>query len=115
MSNVATQPLVFGACLAAGVAAGVLYCLLGLLRRRVPHKWMDIVCDVVFVVLSGAMYFAALYFCDYGQIRLYTLVAFLGGFALLCGVVRSAKKHRLERNAADRPQRMGRKKRAKGS
>ena len=82
------QPLVFLTCLAAGIAAGVLYRLLGLWRKRQPTKLVDALCDVTFVAASGAMYFGALFVTDYGRVRLYTIVAFLGGFALLCALSR---------------------------
>ena len=87
MISVAGQPLVFVACLGAGMAAAVVYRLLGLARVHWPRRWVDVACDVLFVVASGALFFVALYYTDDGEVRLFAVLAFLGGFAFLLGLV----------------------------
>ena len=83
MSDTGTQPLVFLACVLAGLVAGVIYRLLQLWCKAKPNKWILGLCDALFVIASGGLFFTALYLTDYGRVRLYTILAFLGGFALL--------------------------------
>ena len=86
MTGVSGQPLVFSACVGAGVIAALLYKALGIVRVKYPQKWVDVLCDVLFVMASGALFFVALYYTDDGQVRLYGVLAFLGGFGFLSGL-----------------------------
>lgn len=83
MNDIALQPVVFVACLGAGVLSGLVYALLYLVRRRFAFKRLvEAVCDLAFVLVSAGLYFVVLYTLDYGAMRLYTVAAFLGGFAV---------------------------------
>ena len=84
INTTAMQPVVFLACLGAGVAAAVWYALLYVVSNACHGKrWVQLICDSLFVVGAAAMFFAVLYCTNFGQMRLYTVLAFVGGFALL--------------------------------
>ncbi len=84
INTTAMQPVVFLACLGAGVAAAVWYALLYVISTAAKGKrWVQLVCDSLFVVGAAAMFFAVLYCTNFGQMRLYTVLAFVGGFVLL--------------------------------
>ena len=93
MSDVSMQPLVFLACLGAGVVSGLVYAALYLVRRRFGFgRLVETMADVAFVLVSAGLYFVVLYFTDYGVMRLYTVAAFLGGFAVIYALLSPLKK-----------------------
>lgn len=84
MNTVDMQPLVFLACLGAGVFAAMLYGALYLVRLAAKgRRAVDLVCDVVFVSVAAAGYFLVLFYTGFGEMRFYTIAAFLGGFFAL--------------------------------
>ena len=103
MNAVAMQPLVFLACLGAGVFAALLYGALYVVRVAAGGKRaVDLVADVLFVSLSAAAYFLVLYYTGFGEMRFYTVAAFLGGFFALYALLyplRSKIKERLSSRA----------------
>ena len=84
MNGVSLQPFVFLACLGAGVFSALLYGALYLVRLLAKGKRVvDLGCDVLFVTVSAASYFLVLYHTGFGEMRFYTVAAFLGGFFAL--------------------------------
>jgi hypothetical protein len=84
MNTTALQPLVFLSCLGAGVFAAMLYGALYVVRLIAKGKRaVDLVCDVLFVSLSAVAYFLVLFYTGFGEMRFYTVAAFLGGFFAL--------------------------------
>ena len=101
MSTVDMQPLVFLACLGAGVFAALLYGVLYVVRLFAKgRKAVDLVCDVLFVAVSAGAYFMVLYYTGFGEMRFYTVAAFLGGFFALYALLyplRGKVKEMMER------------------
>lgn len=84
MNTVNIQPLVFLACLGAGVFSAILYGALYLVRVATKgRRAVDLVADVLFVSLSAVSYFLVLFYTGFGEMRVYTVAAFLGGFFAL--------------------------------
>ena len=84
MNTVSIQPLVFLACLGAGVFSALLYGALYVVRLWAKgRRIVDLVADVLFVSLSAVSYFLVLYYTGFGEMRVYTVAAFLGGFFAL--------------------------------
>ena len=84
MSTVNMQPLVFLACLGAGVFAAGVYGALYVVRLLAKGKRaVELVCDALFVTLAAVSYFLVLYYTGFGEMRFYTVAAFLGGFFAL--------------------------------
>ncbi len=100
MNAVDMQPLVFLACLGAGVFAAMLYGALYVVRLLAKGKRaVDLLADVVFVSASAAAYFLVLFYTGFGEMRFYTVAAFLGGFFALYALLyplRGKVKARLE-------------------
>jgi len=93
MSDISMQPVVFLACLGAGLVSGLVYAALYLVRRRFGFgRLVETMADVAFVLVSAGLYFVVLYFTDYGVMRLYTVAAFLGGFAVIYALLSPLKK-----------------------
>ena len=93
MSGVELQPLVFLACLGAGVASALLYAVLFLVRSAAKHKRaVELLCDALFVSVAAGSFFLVLYLTNFGQMRLYTVLAFLGGFGILYALLYPLKK-----------------------
>lgn len=81
MSTVNIQPLVFLACLGAGVFSALLYGALYVVRLLAKGKRaVDLISDVVFVSVAASSYFLVLFYTGFGEMRVYTIAAFLGGF-----------------------------------
>lgn len=84
MNTVNVQPLVFLACLGAGVFSAMLYGLLYVVRVVAKgRRAVDLLCDVLFVSLAAVSYFLVLFYTGFGEMRVYTVAAFLGGFFAL--------------------------------
>ena len=81
MNTVNIQPLVFLACLGAGVFSALLYGGLYLVRVLAKgRRAVELLSDVVFVSVSAGAYFLVLFYTGFGEMRIYTVAAFLGGF-----------------------------------
>ena len=79
--SVLDQPVVFFACLGVGAASCLWYAFLWLIRTWFPHKAVTAFCDVFFVAASACAYFLCLLRTTEGEFRIYTLFAYLIGFA----------------------------------
>lgn len=72
--------------LAAGALMGAWYAVTAGLRRLLTAgPLLGLCADLAFGLGAGAIYCAALYTANYGQPRLYTVIATALGFALLAG------------------------------
>ena len=74
------------------------------------RKAVDLVCDVLFVAVSAMAYFLVLYYTGFGEMRFYTVAAFLGGFFALYALLyplRGKVKTLLERKPHIRLPRRG--------
>lgn len=81
MNTVSIQPLVFLACLGAGVFSALLYGALFVVRVLAKgRRAVDLIADVVFVAVAACSYFLVLFYTGFGEVRVYTIAAFLGGF-----------------------------------
>ena len=88
MSAAGMQPLVFLACLGAGVASAVLYGVLYLVRLLAKgRRAVSLAADALFVSVSAVSYFLVLFYTGFGEMRLYTVAAFLGGFFAVYALV----------------------------
>ena len=95
MSDIELQPVVFLACLGAGLVSGLLYAALYLVRRHFAFaRLAETLADAAFVLVSAGLYFVVLYLTGYGRMRLYTVAAFVGGFAVVYALL-SPLKNRL--------------------
>ena len=102
MNTVNIQPLVFLACLGAGVFSALLYGALYVVRLVAKgRRAVDLISDVVFVSVAASSYFLVLFYTGFGEMRIYTIAAFLGGFfavyALLYPLRDKIKKRIAER------------------
>lgn len=82
MNYVSTQPFTFFSCLGVGVASSVWYALLWLVRKAYDKKIVTLICDFLFVSASVGGYFLCLFSTNSGEFRLFSLVAFILGFAI---------------------------------
>ena len=117
MNTVNIQPLVFLACLGAGVFSALLYAALYLVRVAAKgRRAVDLLCDVLFVSLAAVSYFLVLFYTGFGEMRVYTVAAFLGGFFALYALLyplRDKVKAKLEaRPLRDKVKRVLRKRKA---
>ncbi len=83
----ASQARAFLLLLYAGFAAGVLYDVLGLVRRRLPW-WGQIPLDVLWCLLAALCCAVALALGGEGQARLYALLGGVCGGSVYCLGVR---------------------------
>ncbi len=87
------QPLIFLAVVGAGLISSLLYAVGYVLRYLTNfRRVVEVVVDILFVVMSASLYFVALYYCGFGEIRVYTIVGFLLGFFTLYLLLRPLKK-----------------------
>lgn len=87
------QPLIFLAVLGAGVVSAFLYAACYVVRYLAGFKKIiETITDLVFVLLSGGVYFAAVYYTGFGEMRIYTVIGFLLGFFALYFLLRPFKK-----------------------
>ncbi len=94
IAGTSIQPLIFLAVVGAGLLSAILYSLCYVIRYLTNFKRVaEMLCDVLFVVISSAMYFIALYYSGFGEIRLYTIIGFLLGFFSTYLLLRPLKKH----------------------
>lgn len=84
MNTVDMQPLVFLACLGAGVFSALFYGFLYVVRVLAKgRKAVELLADAVFVSVAATSYFLVLFYTGFGEMRFYTVAAFLGGFFAL--------------------------------
>lgn len=87
------QPLIFLAVLGAGVVSAFFYSACYVIRYLANFKRIvEIIADIVFVLVSASLYFAAVYYSGFGEMRAYTVIGFLLGFFVLYFLLRPLKK-----------------------
>lgn len=88
------QPLIFLAVVGAGFLSAIMYSACYVIRYLTNfRRVIEIISDVLFVVISAGLYFVALYYTGFGEIRLYTIIGFLLGFFAIYLILRPLKKH----------------------
>ena len=74
--------------LAAGALMGAWYAVTALARRLLrAGLWLGLCADLAFGLVAGAVFCGALYTANYGELRLYAVLAAALGFALFAGGV----------------------------
>ncbi|NCA66661.1 MAG: hypothetical protein EOM87_01205 [Clostridia bacterium] len=87
------QPLIFLAVVGAGLISALLYSGCFVIRYLTGFKRVvEMITDIFFVVISAGMYFMALYYSGFGEMRVYTVLGFLLGFFTLYFLLRPLKK-----------------------
>ena len=72
-------------CLAIGCVLGLLYAILGPVRRCIP-KWIGFFIDIAFWVLAGLGYWVGTYLTTMGALRAFCLFSMAAGGAIAaCG------------------------------
>lgn len=65
-----------------GCLVGVVYEIGYFVRKLIPIKITTILIDAIFVFLSFMVFIFAISYCNFGEFRLFLLIAFLLGFCL---------------------------------
>lgn len=65
-----------------GCLIGVVYETGYFIRRLIPIKFITILVDAIFVLLSFLLFVFAINYCNFGEFRLFLLSSFLLGFVL---------------------------------
>ncbi len=87
------QPIIFLAVLGAGVVSAFLYAACYVIRYLAGFKRIiETSADLIFVLMSAGLYFAAVYYTGFGEMRIYTVIGFLLGFFALYFLLRPLKK-----------------------
>ena len=82
-----TDPLyIVLVCTACGVAGGILYDAIVLLRRPFPQTWVRIGTDMLFCMLFASGYLLISVWLGFPDLRLYYFASFLIGF-WLCAII----------------------------
>lgn len=81
MQNTLNQIPVFLCCLWCGLAAGIIYDLLRLVRIR-GNRFATAAADTLFGAIAIGITAGALLYCDHGKIRFFTLFAIAAGALL---------------------------------
>lgn len=83
---VSTQTLLFITCILIGVIMGMLYDLIRIFRKIIPHSnWIVQIEDTIYWIICALIGFAILYMHNYGQIRFFVFIGIiLGSIFYLC-------------------------------
>lgn len=77
------EPEVLRNAAAAGVLAGVVYDLFRVIRRLIPHRAVEVICDLIYTVLFSMIYFTvSLALTDY--LRGFVLLGMAAGAVMWC-------------------------------
>ena len=81
-----TQTLLFLTCVLIGGIMGMLYDLIRIFRKIIPHSnWSVQIEDTLYWIICALIGFAVLYMHNYGQIRFFVFIGIiLGGVFYLC-------------------------------
>ncbi|PKK95843.1 MAG: hypothetical protein CVV59_01570 [Tenericutes bacterium HGW-Tenericutes-4] len=74
--------VIFLSMLYFGLLGGVLYEWKTLITKPINIKWAQIVADIVFCILLFFVFFYAVQFTNYGEIRAFIVISFFLGFYL---------------------------------
>lgn len=83
---VSTQTLLFITCILIGIIMGMLYDLIRIFRKIIPHSnWSVQIEDTIYWIVCALIGFAILYMHNYGQIRFFVFIGIiLGSIFYLC-------------------------------
>ena len=77
---VSTQTLLFITCILIGVIMGMLYDLIRIFRKIIPHSnWSVQIEDAIYWVVCALTGFSILYMHNYGQIRFFVFIGIILG------------------------------------
>lgn len=76
------QGIIFLTMLYFGLIGGVLYEWKTLICKPFTKKWVQVVFDIAFCILLFFIFFVAVQFTNYGEIRAFILISFFLGFYL---------------------------------
>lgn len=83
MVTTQSQPIIFLITMYGGVALGAVFEVYRMLRKcALKRKWISFIYDSLFILFMGAIVTFVLYVANQGELRLYTIVGFILGFAL---------------------------------
>lgn len=83
MESTSAQVYIFLITLYGGMTAGLAYDIYRMIRRAAKNRrWVTALIDSLFVLTLGAVLTAVLYAANSGELRLYTFVGVVLGFAL---------------------------------
>lgn len=83
METTAPQSLIFIITLYGGIIVGITYDVYRSIRRAVKNKkWSIAILDTLFIITLGLVVMFVMFAANEGELRLYTFVGFILGFAL---------------------------------
>ena len=83
MDTTSTQPYIFLITIYGGMVAGAVYDVFRGIRHALHRgRWLAALLDTLFILLLGVVVVFVLYTANMGQLRLYSFVGFVLGFAL---------------------------------
>lgn len=83
MNNTLDQGYIFCCAIYGGLIIGAVYDMLSLARKWLrERKAICVVLDILFCILTAALILAVLFYAASGQIRIFSLLGFMAGFAL---------------------------------
>ncbi|HPT78392.1 MAG TPA: spore cortex biosynthesis protein YabQ [Candidatus Atribacteria bacterium] len=83
MPSTVNQAYVFLATVYAGFVMGFIYDLFRMIRHITkPGKFITAVLDLLFWVIMGLLAFAVIFYVNYGEVRIYTIIGLAMGWAL---------------------------------
>ena len=83
METTEPQAFIFLITLYGGMVAGLVYDVYRAIRKLTKSgRWMTALLDTLFILTLGVVVTAVLYAANSGELRLYTFVGFVLGFAL---------------------------------
>ena len=83
METTGAQPVIFMITLYGGIVLGIAYDIYRALRKAMKKgRWLTFLFDSLFIITLGLIVTFVLYTANFGELRLYTIVGFVLGFAL---------------------------------
>jgi len=83
METTAPQPFIFLITIYGGLIAGLIYDIYRAIRKALQAgRFVTAVLDTLFILTLGMIVTAVLYAANFGELRLYTFVGLVLGFAL---------------------------------
>lgn len=83
MDSIAPQPVIFLITLYGGVIVGVAYDIYRGVRRAIKKgRWVTAILDTLFILTLGLIVVFVMFTANQGELRLYTFIGFVLGFAL---------------------------------
>jgi hypothetical protein len=82
MSSTLLQPAAFLTLVYGGAVAGLAYDVFRLLRRALPWRAAQVICDALFLLCASAAAIIALLYATGGDIRPYLCAAYIVGFVV---------------------------------